>query len=287
MPTNAAPSGLRGDGFTRSTASPKRRGETHSASQPSPSWPARIERRVRPASDKDRDRYRGRGTDRAAEVEEPPAELDLLSLMNRRTHRSASVVRAPRSRGSIPHSSSSLGSSPPTPTPNVNLPGSEQRDRGELASHDRRVTQRHQVHTGLHRQTRVCGQERGRLDQAVGAVAVGEADVVADGQVVDAGVDARARRAPPTGRTTHRGPARAGRSRPGWDRRRPPRSPPRCRETYAEAVRSAVAVAAACNPNTSAHARPPAYARLNTPPASAPAASSPGITWPDSSSTRA
>jgi hypothetical protein len=62
------------------------------------------------------------------------------------------------------------------------------------------VTQRDQVHTGLHGQTRMRGQQRGRLDQAVGAVTVGEADVIADGQVVDAGVDSMRGELPePTG----------------------------------------------------------------------------------------
>jgi hypothetical protein len=67
--------------------------------------------------------------------------------------------------------------------------GGEQRDRGELAGDDRRVTQRDQVHAGLHGQSRMRGQERDRLDQAVGAVTFGEADVITNGQVVDAGVD--------------------------------------------------------------------------------------------------
>jgi hypothetical protein len=78
--------------------------------------------------------------------------------------------------------------------------GGEQRDRGELAGDDRRVTQRDQVHAGLHGHMRMRGQQRGRLDRAVGAVTVGEADVVADGQVVDAGVDSMRGELPePTG----------------------------------------------------------------------------------------
>ena len=128
-------------------------------------------------------------------------------------------VRAPHSRGSIPHSSSSRGSSP-----------------------------------------------------------VGEADMVADGQVpmpTATAWSASSRKGPDqAARSCSRGrfpPVRARRPRPG----RP-----------ADA-RTEEAVAAACSPNTSAAARPPAYARWNTPPASAPAASRPGITLPDSSSARA
>ena len=60
----------------------------------------------------------------------------------------------------------------------------EQRDRCELTRDDRRMAQREQVHPGLHRDVRVRRQQRGRLDQAVSAVPVREADVVADRKVI-------------------------------------------------------------------------------------------------------
>ena len=114
------------------------------------------------------------------------------------------------------------------------------------------MAQRKQVHPGLHRDARMGRQQRGRLDQAVGAVAVGEADVVADGEVI------HTRRHRALGELVQ--PARPGAQillaqddpdldRAGWGW---PASP------YVAAARFAVAVAAACRPNTSAQARPPA-----------------------------
>ena len=47
------------------------------------------------------------------------------------------------------------------------------------------MAQPDEVDAGLHRHARVGGQQRGGLNQAVGAVAVREADMVADGQVID------------------------------------------------------------------------------------------------------
>lgn len=46
-----------------------------------------------------------------------------------------------------------------------------------------------QVHPGLHRDARMGRQQRGRLDQAISPVAVGEADVVADRYVIHTGRD--------------------------------------------------------------------------------------------------
>jgi hypothetical protein len=61
------------------------------------------------------------------------------------------------------------------------------------------MAQHEHVHPGLNRQRRVRGEQRGRLDQAVGAVAVLEAHVVADDDMVDAGLGDRRRheRQPP------------------------------------------------------------------------------------------
>ena len=171
----------------RSIASAKRRGDTHSASQPSPSWPVRTSA----ASDRPPTRIGigGAGAGRIAprRLKNRPRKSTSWPSMNRRRQRSASVVRAPRSRGSIPHSSSSPGSSPPTPMPNVNLPGASSAIVASCRATTagwRRASRYTPVCTDKHR---VGGQERGRLDQAIGAVAIGEADVVADGQVIDAG----------------------------------------------------------------------------------------------------
>jgi len=46
-----------------------------------------------------------------------------------------------------------------------------------------------QVHPGLYRDARMSRQQRGRLDQPISTVAVGEADVVADREVIHAGRD--------------------------------------------------------------------------------------------------
>ncbi len=64
---------------------------------------------------------------------------------------------------------------------------SDHRDRRELARDRRGVAQGEQVDAGLDRQRRMCGQQRRRLDQAVYSVTSSEADVVADGYVIDAG----------------------------------------------------------------------------------------------------
>ena len=101
------------------------------------------------------------------------------------------------------------------------------------------------------------GQERSCLDQPIRAVAVGEADVVADGQVIDA------RRHGALGELVQAAPDHGAeillaQDDPHLERGRLT-AVPTARPT--RAARSAVAVAAACSPNTSAHARPPAYAR--------------------------
>ena len=64
--------------------------------------------------------------------------------------------------------------------------GCELRQRRELARHRHRVAQQEQVHRGVHRQRGEHG-ERGRLHEPVVPVAVAEADVVADAQVVEPG----------------------------------------------------------------------------------------------------
>ena len=102
----------------------------------------------------------------------------------------------------------------------------QQRDRRELSRHDRGMAQGQQVHPGLHRDARVGRQQRGRLDQAVSAVTVGKADVVADGEVIHTRRDRCAARARAAGPTRRSGPARAGRSRP---RSGAARGPPRVR----------------------------------------------------------
>ena len=66
--------------------------------------------------------------------------------------------------------------------------GRDQRDRRELTGDGRRVAESQQVDPGLNGQGRMGGQQRTRLDQPVNPVTAGEADVVADGEVVDAGV---------------------------------------------------------------------------------------------------
>ena len=98
-------------------------------------------------------------------------------------------------------------------------------------------------------------QERSCLNQSIRAVTVREADVVAHRQVIDT------RRYGALGEFVQG--ARPGaeillaQDEPHLDEGA--RGGPH-RVTYA-AARSAVAVTAACSPNTSAHARPPAYAR--------------------------
>ena len=207
--------------------------------------------------------------------------------MSWRTHRSASVVRAPRWRGSIPHSSSSERIVPAHADAEGEPARGEQSDRGELTRDDRGMAQGEEIDARLHGHARIGREERRGLDQAVRPMTVGEADVVADGQVVDPGRHrARGELVQPAGPgaevlLTKDDPDADAHVR-GHAAGRQPSSP-----AYAEAACSAVAVAAAWRPKTRAQARPPAYARLNTPPASAPAASNPGITLPDASSTRA
>ena len=172
----------------RSTASAKRRGETQTPIQPSP------RRRARSSAASERPPTRigigGSGAGRMAAsrtLKWRPDEVDRARRSGRRARASsASVVRRPRVRGSTPHSSSSRGSSPPTPTPNVKRPGGERRRSSRAGARDRcRVADAQQVDAGLDRERGVGGEQRHRLDEAVGTVAAGEADVVADGQVVD------------------------------------------------------------------------------------------------------
>ena len=123
-PGDAVPAGVCRGGVDASIASAKRRAARPTAPA---SRPRADPVRASAASDRPPTRIGigGAGAGRMAprRSKNRPRKSTSSPCMNSRRHRNASVVRAPRSRGSIPHNSSSLGSSPPTPTPKVNLPG--------------------------------------------------------------------------------------------------------------------------------------------------------------------
>ena len=199
----------------RPIASVNRRGEAHSASQPSPSCPVRASAASERPPTRTGIGVAGAGRIAPLSSKNRPRKSTCSPDINWRTHRSASVVRAPRWRGSIPHSSSSDGIVPAHADPEGEPARGEQSDRGELTRDDRGMAQGDEIDARLHGHVRIGREERRGLDQAVRPVTVGEADVVADGQVVDSRPPPSARRARATGRPRRRGPAHEGRSRLG------------------------------------------------------------------------
>ena len=225
LPADAASAGVRGSGVN---AADRLRETTRRDPEAQPAVPQLSrprERRVGPASHQNRDGHRRRRADGAVDLEEPPAKVDLVARQEP-AHAAQALGRpsAPLPRVDPAQHDTRWRSSPPTPTPKVNLPG-ELRDRGQLTRDGRRVTQGKQVDARLHPDVRIGGEKRSCLDQAIRAVAVGEADVVAHRQVIDTRARRSAPRARAAGPTMRRGRARAGRSPPqrGCRRWSPPR----------------------------------------------------------------
>ena len=120
------------------------------------------------------------------EVEEPPAEVDLVAR-HEQAHAPQRLGRPGAPLAGIDPAQLELSRIVAADADaEREPPGASMRDRGQLARDNGRVTKGEQIDAGLHRQAGVRREQRRRLDQPVRAVAVGEADMVAHGEVIDA-----------------------------------------------------------------------------------------------------
>ena len=129
-----------------------------------------------------------------------------LRFLDQRARRSAQAANFVRESGRITFSGSALewplvagsqdrlswmielaGIVAADPDPEREPPGGERAERRDLTGDRGRVAKRDHVDAGFDRHRLVRAEQRRRLDEAVGAAAGGEADVVADRDVVDAG----------------------------------------------------------------------------------------------------
>ena len=153
-----------------------------------------FERRVGAAADEDRDRRIGRGADgRIADAEVATREVDRVAGQEG-AHERQRFGGSPSARAGVDAAQLELARIVAADAdPEREAAGGEHGDRGERPRDRCGVADAQQVDAGLDRERGVGGEQRHRLDEAVGTVAAAEADVVTDGQVIDPRRGRRAR----------------------------------------------------------------------------------------------
>jgi hypothetical protein len=175
---------------TRCDISVNRRGETQTPIQPSPQPPSAVRRGISAPPDEDRDRRLRRRPDRAGVDGEELTMEGHLFTGQQGSQQLQRLVRTCALRARVDAAQLQLAPIVSAHSdPEAEAARGDQRQGRQLPGDDGGMTERQQIHRGLHGYRRMRRQERRRLDKSVGAVAAGEAHVVAHRQMVQSGVD--------------------------------------------------------------------------------------------------